>query len=97
MTTEAASPFGSLSQTQKLGRWALRAAQRRVWLPRPLYELIPWFYLLAGAAALLATLFVDGWLWVIPFYLIFAVLCLHFAVAIFNMRRAHRSRRKRDS
>lgn len=97
MTAEAASPFERLSQTQKLGRWASRTAQRRIWLPKALYELIPWFYLLAGAAALLATLFVDGWLWVIPFYLIFSVICLHLAAAIFNMRHQHRSRRSRDS
>lgn len=91
MTTNAASQFTRLSQTQKLGLWAVRTARRRVWLPKPLYEFIPWFYLLSGGGALLATLFVDGWLWIIPFYLLFAVICLHLAAAIFNMRRKHRA------
>jgi Flp pilus assembly protein TadB len=92
MTTDAASPFTRLSQTQKLGRWALKTATRRIWLPRFLYDLIPWFYLFSGAAALLATIFVDGWLWILPFYVLFAVICLHLAAVVFDLRRNNGNR-----
>jgi len=92
MTTDAASPFARLSQTQKLGRWAIKTAKRRIWLPKFIYDLIPWFYLFSGVAALLATMFVDGWLWILPFYVLFAVICLHLAVVVFDLRRKNGNR-----
>jgi hypothetical protein len=61
---------------------------RKIWLPKALYDLLPYFYLTAGVAALLATLYISNWLWVLPHYLLFSIACLHLGVVIY--RRRHR-------
>ena len=35
----------------------------RFWLSKPLYEAIPYLYLIAGLAALIAALYLDYWIW----------------------------------
>ena len=34
-----------------------------MWLSKPIYEALPYFYLLAGAAALAASLYLNYWHW----------------------------------
>jgi len=34
-----------------------------MWLSKPLYELLPWFYLSAGALMLTASIFMNYWYW----------------------------------
>ena len=35
----------------------------RFWLSKPLYEAVPYLYLIAGLAALSASLYLDYWIW----------------------------------
>jgi len=70
-------------------RGALRL--RKIWLPKLLYDALPWFYLFSGAAAFLATLYISDWFWVLPHYLLFSAACLHLSVYVF--RRRFRTRR----
>ena len=35
----------------------------RFWLSKPLYEAVPYLYLIAGLAALIASLYLDYWIW----------------------------------
>ncbi len=35
----------------------------RMWLSKPLYEIVPYVYLVAGLAALSASLYLDHWIW----------------------------------
>ncbi len=65
---------------------------RKIWLPKFLYDCLPYFYLVSGVAALLATLYINHWFWVVPHYLLFSAACLHFAIAVFRRRT-----RKRES
>ena len=65
---------------------------RKIWLPNFVYDCLPYFYLVSGVAALLATLYINQWFWVVPHYLLFSAACVHFAIAVFR-RRA----RKRES
>jgi hypothetical protein len=37
--------------------------------------------------ALLATLYVHHWTWVVPHYLLFSVACIHLGVVVFRKRR----------
>ena len=64
---------------------------RRVWLPKIIYDAVPYFYLVAGVLAFLTTLYVSEWFWVLPHYLLFSVACLH--VGVIMLRRRHRARR----
>ncbi len=64
---------------------------RRVWLPKIVYDALPYFYVLAGTTALLATLYVSEWFWVLPHYLLFSIACIHFGLFIFRCRGKGRS------
>lgn len=35
----------------------------RMWLSKPIYELLPFFYVLAGLAALAASIYLNYWYW----------------------------------
>ena len=80
-----------LTQTQEISRDNGRLADRKIWLPKLVYDALPYFYLIAGIAALLATLYISDWFWVLPHYLLFSAACLHLGVRVFR-RRYRRSR-----
>jgi len=68
-----------------------RGIARRVWLPKLIYDALPYFYLASGIAAFLATLYISEWFWVLPHYLLFSAACVHLGIIIY--RRRHRRRR----
>ena len=67
---------------------------RKIWLPRLVYDCLPYFYLTAGFAAFFATLYISEWFWVLPHYLLFSAACVHLAFAVYGRRR--KSRETRD-
>lgn len=66
---------------------------RKIWLPKAIYDSLPWFYLAAGIIALMATLYISAWFWVLPHYFLFSAICLHLSVIVFRRR----SPRKNDA
>lgn len=64
-----------------------KLAGHKVWLPRLIYDGLPYFYLAAGFAAFFATLYISDWFWVLPHYLLFSAACLHLAFAVSRLRR----------
>jgi len=56
---------------------AIEVIERKVWVPKALYDSLPWFYLFAGIASLASTLYIGAWFWVLPHYLLFSVACLN--------------------
>ncbi len=76
----------SLGDTAKIKRSKGPLLSRKVWLPKFVYSALPYFYLLTGAFALLATLYISNWLWILPHYLLFSAACLHMGVLIFRRR-----------
>ncbi len=60
--------------------------QKRIWLPKLLYDGLPYFYLTAGFAAFFATLYINEWFWVVPHYLLFSAACLHLGYAVRRRR-----------
>ncbi len=91
MLTKAAPNRMDLSATQVVTRSAGRFASRKIWLPKILYDCLPYFYLTAGFAAFFATLYISDWFWVLPHYLLFSAACLHMSYAVYRHRK--RSRR----
>lgn len=79
-----------MSDTQRVSHDAGSLMTRKIWLPKTLYDLLPYFYLIAGVSALLASLYIGNWLWALPHYLLFSVACLHLGAVIY--RRRHRPR-----
>jgi len=59
---------------------------KRIWLPKLLYDGLPYFYLTAGFAAFFATLYINEWFWVLPHYLLFSAACLHLGFAVRRRR-----------
>jgi len=70
------------------GRSLALFLRRRVWLPRLLYAALPYFYILSGLAAFLATFYIVEWFWVLPYYILFSVFCVHIGIMVY--RRRHR-------
>lgn len=92
MLNLAARKRVALSETQVIAQNARKAALRRVWLPKLIYDCLPYFYLLSGFAALLATLYVSEWFWILPYCLLFSASCLQFGISLFRRRYKHRHR-----
>ena len=76
-----------LSATQNLTRSLEKLATKKIWLPKLLYDSLPYFYLAAGLAAFFAALYVSEWFWVVPHYILFSAGCLHLAFAVYRRRR----------
>jgi hypothetical protein len=91
MLSSAHGRSAPLTDTQILTRDAGRFVARKIWLPKLLYDALPYFYLASGIAAFFTTLYISDWFWVLPHYLLFSVACVH--LGIFVYRRRHRARK----
>jgi hypothetical protein len=67
---------------------------RKLWLPRLLYEALPYLYLVIGMAALASAVYVPGSGWILPYAILFAVICLHASLAIIALRYNYRRNKK---
>jgi hypothetical protein len=76
----------TLSDTQQVARNTGAVVTQKIWLPKLLYDALPYFYLASGILAFLATLYISEWFWVLPHYLIFCATCLHLGVVIYRRR-----------
>ncbi len=90
MVSKAPTHDVSLSITQEMTRSAGSLITRKIWLPKLLYDFLPYFYLTSGFAAFFATLYISNWYWVLPHYLLFSAGCLHVGLVVY--RRRHRVR-----
>ena len=82
---ETGSP--DLTSTQEVTRSTGAFVSRKLWLPKAIYDALPYFYLVAGIAAFFATLYISNWLWILPHYLLFSAACLHLGILVLRRRR----------
>ncbi len=94
MLSSAGPKPANLADTQEVTRSAGSFISRKIWLPKGLYDALPYFYLASGLAALFATVYISSWLWLLPHYLLFSAACLHLGILILRRRRAPRKRRE---
>jgi hypothetical protein len=87
MLSKASPQRMDLSVTQEMTREAGSLATRKIWLPKLLYDFLPYFYLTSGFAAFFATLYISNWFWVLPHYLLFSAGCLHLGFMVTRRRR----------
>lgn len=80
-----------LSVTQKMVSDAGWFATRKIWLPKVLYDFLPYFYITSGFAAFFATLYITDWFWVLPHYFLFSAACLHLGLVVYRRRRIGRN------
>ena len=86
MLTEAEPQQMELGANQKDPHRANGLLRRKIWLPKLVYDCLPYFYLTAGFAAFFATLYISEWFWVLPHYLLFSAACLHLAFVVGRRR-----------
>lgn len=80
----------ALSETQQVTRKTGTILSQKIWIPKLLYAALPYFYLFSGFTALIATLYIGSWIWILPHYVLFSAVCLHIGLLI------HRRRRRSD-
>ncbi len=94
MLSNAGTNSTSLSDTQEVTRSTGSVISRKIWLPKAIYDSLPYFYLVAGVAAFFATLYISNWLWVLPHYLLFSAACVHLGVLVLRRRRRPHERQE---
>lgn len=62
----------------------------RIWLSKPIYETLPFFYLVAGLGLLVASLYLDYWYWP-TFCLIGGIACVVLGLFVYFKRRDFRN------
>jgi len=67
---------------------------RRLWLPKIVYEALPYLYILCGMAALASALYTPDWTWILPWAVLIGLICLHAGLAVVALR--YRIRREQD-
>lgn len=74
---------------------ACRLLLKRVWLPAPLYALMPFLYLLLGAMALASGIYLPDPGWILGYLLLISAGCVHACIWILMLRRRYRCSRLR--
>ena len=69
---------------------------QKLWLPRILYEAMPFLYIVLGIFALISAMYTPDWTWILPYAILLGLICLHVGVGIASLRYKIR-RRKRDT
>jgi len=87
MLSTAAGKSAELSDTQEITRDSGRLISKKIWLPKLIYDALPYFYLLSGFLAFLATLYISDWFWVLPHYILFSAACIHLGIIVYRRRR----------
>jgi len=67
----------------------------RIWLSKPLYETLPFFYLIAGVGLLIASLYLNFWYWP-TLCLIGGIICLVTGLFVLLKRKDFRSAKPTD-
>ena len=67
-------------------RRAPQSINRKIWLPKLVYDALPWFYAGSGLLALLATLYIGDPFWRVPHSLLAAAVCIQLALYVFIRR-----------
>jgi hypothetical protein len=66
---------------------------RKIWLPKSLYTALPFLYLGLGAYAIGTALFIAHWSWIVPYFMIAGIACLHAGMVIATLRWKNRKAR----
>ena len=94
MLSKTAVEHARTTATRNISQRARSLALRKIWLPKLLYDSLPYFYLTAGFAAFFATIYISEWFWILPHYLLFSAACVHLGITVYRRRQLYR--RKSD-
>ena len=86
MYTQSSSSAASTPKGQSLALRLSRILCQKLWLPRALYEALPYLYVVGGLAALLSAMYLPGWTWILPYLLLLGAISLHAGLAVLTLR-----------
>jgi membrane protein implicated in regulation of membrane protease activity len=67
-----------------------------MWVSKPIYESLPYFYLVVGGISLAASMYLSYWYWPTICFVV-GLLCLVAGLVIWLKRRDHRDQDRRAS
>jgi hypothetical protein len=67
---------------------------QKLWLPRIVYELLPYFYLSLGLTALASATHMRAWVWILPYAILLGLICIHVGLALITLRYRYRHRNR---
>lgn len=76
----------SAKSSRDYGRRIRQLLFRRLWLPRIVYEALPYLYIVLGVAALGSAMFTPDWTWILPWAILIGLICLHAGLALVALR-----------
>ena len=65
----------------------------KLWLPKAVYEALPYGYVVGGLLALVSALYLPGWTWILPYLLLIGAIALHTGIAVLTLRWRFRHQR----
>ena len=63
-----------------------RVLLRKLWLPKAVYEILPYVYVVCGTGALLSALYLPGWTWILPYLILIGAVSLHAGLGVLTLR-----------
>ena len=82
-------------QRASIGKRIREILLQKLWLPRILYEVLPFVYIFLGIFALISAMYTPGWAWILPYAILLGLICLHAGLGIVGLR--YNFRRRKDS
>jgi hypothetical protein len=97
MHTTHSTPTSARPATADLHKQLRGFFLRKLWLPRIVYEILPYLYIAVGLLTLVAATKVPGWTWVLPYIALLGLLGIHAGLAITVIRYRVRNGRKKTN
>lgn len=80
----------------KPGKKVRKFLFRKLWLPRAVYEALPYFYILAGLTTLISGIYLPDETWMLPYVVLLGLVCLHAGLAVATLRYRYSHRRQKE-
>ena len=73
-----------------------RILLQRLWLPKFVYEALPYLYIACGIVALGSAIHTRDWTWILPWAVLVGLICLHAGLALAALRYRIRQGRREN-
>lgn len=90
MQSHSAIQASATSQGTGFGKRIRDALVQKLWLPRIVYEAMPFLYIVLGIVSLISAMYTPDWTWILPYAILLGVVCLHAGLALVTLRYTRR-------
>lgn len=94
MQNHSAIHTSATQQRPQIGRRIRDRLLQKLWLPRIVYEAMPFLYIVLGICALLSAMYTPDWTWILPYGILVGLILLHAGLGIVTMRYNYRRRKR---